>query len=74
MAVDEYVAYLMSNVSRSSCVKAGQTLQVSHDEVNRFLLNANYTGHDLFESVRVTLILQGGILSTNDRVLDKPYI
>lgn len=73
MAIDEYVAYLMSNVSRSSCVKAGQTLQVSHDEVNRFLINAQYTGRDLFESVRDRLDLQGGILSTDDSVLDKPY-
>lgn len=42
MSVDEYVVYLMSNISRSGCVKAGQTLQVSH-AVDRFLTNAQYT-------------------------------
>jgi hypothetical protein len=73
MSVDEYVAYLMSNVSSSSCVKAGKTLQVSHDQVNRFLLNAEYSGRDLFESVQASLDLQGGILSIDDSVLDKPY-
>lgn len=73
MSVDEYVAYLMSNVSGCSCTKAAQTLQVSHDEVNRFLVSSHFTGRDLFDSVQHSLELMGGILSTHDSVLDKPY-
>lgn len=73
MSVDEYVAYLMSNVSGCSCTKAAQTLQVSHDEVNRFLVSSHFTGRDLFDSVQHNLELMGGILSTDDSVLDKPY-
>jgi hypothetical protein len=73
MSADEYVAFLMSNVSGNSCTKVATALQVSHDEVNRFLVNGQYTGRDLFEFVRDSLQLQGGVLSTDDSVLDKPY-
>jgi hypothetical protein len=46
---------------------------ISHDSVNRFLEREDYTPHDLFERVKVDLILEGGVLSVDDTVLDKPY-
>ena len=41
--------------------------------MNRFLLRENYSPQDLFEEVKGELILEGGIVSVDDSVLDKPY-
>jgi hypothetical protein len=46
---------------------------LSHDSVNRFLLRENYTPRDMFDEVKDHLILDGGIGSVDDSVLDKPY-
>ena len=45
----------------------------SHDSVNRFLLRENYTAQDLFNKVKGDLILEGGTLSGDDSLLDKPH-
>lgn len=63
----------MSVPSGSSCVDASKTLCVSHDEVNRFLLNGDFSGKRLFGSVRESIGLVGGVLNVDDSVLDKPY-
>jgi len=47
--------------------------EISHDSVNRFLLRENYTPQDLFEEVKEELVLEDGIVSVDDSVLDKPY-
>ena len=73
MKLGEYVSYLMISSSGSSCVKASETLCVSHDEVNRFLLSGEFTGKMLFISVCRSIDLYGGTLSGDDSVLDKPY-
>lgn len=67
------MSYLLSSPTGSSCVQAAQVLEVSHDEVNRFLLQGNYSGKDLYEKAVVHLVSQGGTLSVDDSVLDKPY-
>nr|WP_162056527.1 transposase [Pontibacter pamirensis] len=69
----QYIAYLMSEPRKVSCVKASEVLEVSHDEINRFLLSSHFTGKDLFEAVRRGLCLKGGVLSADDSVLDKPF-
>jgi hypothetical protein len=73
MTVEQYMSYLLSSPSGSSCVQAAEVLEVSHDEVNRFLLQGNYTGKDLYEKAIVHLVAAGGTLSGDDSVLDKPY-
>ena len=73
MQAEEYIAYLLSSPRSSSCVQAGQVLQVSHDEVNRFLLSGAYKGEDLFKAVASSIELTGGTLTVDDTVLDKPY-
>lgn len=73
MQAEEYIAYLLSSPANSSCVQAGEVLEVSHDEVNRFLLSGNYQGSDLFKAVNRSLELEGGSLTVDDTVLDKPY-
>lgn len=69
----QYIAYLLSEPRKVSCVKASEVLEVSHDEINRFLLDNNFTGHDLFEAVKQGVRLEGGVLSADDSVLDKPF-
>lgn len=73
MEANEYVAYLISEAGKSSCVRSGRVLEVSHDEVNRFLAGAAFSGKDLFERAKDGLVLQGGVLSVDDTVIDKPY-
>jgi hypothetical protein len=73
MTLEQYMSYLLSSPTGSSCVQAAEVLEVSHDEVNRFLLQGNYTGKDLYEKAIVHLVAQGGTLSADDSVLDKPY-
>ncbi len=73
MTIEEYMSYLLSSPTGSSCVKAGQVLEVSHDEVNRFLLQGSYGGRDLYEKAAVHLVAAGGTLTGDDSVLDKPY-
>lgn len=68
-----YIAYLLSEPRKASCVKASEVLEVSHDEINRFLLGSQFAGRDLFEAVRQGLCLEGGTLSVDDSVLDKPF-
>ncbi len=73
MTIETYMSYLLSSAIGSSCVKAAEVLQVSHDQVNRFLLAGHYCGKDLFEKAVVHLVLVGGTLTVDDSVLDKPY-
>ena len=68
-----YIAYLLSEPRKASCVKASEVLEVSHDEINRFLLSSDFTGKDLFEAVKLGLCLEQGTLSVDDSVLDKPF-
>ncbi len=55
-----YIAYLLSELRKVSCVKASEVLALSHDAVNRFLSGNVFTGLDLFESIKPGLCLVGG--------------
>lgn len=46
---------------------------LSHDSVNRFLLREQYTPEDLFTEVKEHITLDGGVISVDDSVIDKPY-
>ncbi|MCC3432990.1 MAG: IS701 family transposase, partial [Microcoleus sp. PH2017_04_SCI_O_A] len=46
---------------------------VSHDSINRFLLRERYEPKDLFETAQNIITLEGGILSIDDTVIEKPY-
>ena len=60
MSIEQYIAYLMSEPGSSSCVRASEVLEVSHDKINP-LLNQQYcTGYDLFQRVKNELVLSGG--------------
>jgi hypothetical protein len=51
MEASEYIAYLLSESYKSSCVRSSQVLAISHDEVNRFLSNSDFSGKHLFDKV-----------------------
>jgi len=68
-----YIAYLLSEPRKVSCVKTSAVLAVSHDEINRFLLSHEFLGKDLFAAVKQGICLRGGVLSVGDSVLDKPF-
>jgi hypothetical protein len=69
-----YIRYLLSEPGYTSCCRLSSIMgDLSHDSVNRFLDRENYTPHDLFFGVKGDLVLEKGILSIDDSVLDKPY-
>lgn len=69
-----YVLFLLAEPKYVSCVRLSEVMaELSHDSVNRFLLRENYTPRDLFDQVKGNLILEGGIVSGDDSVIDKPY-
>lgn len=69
-----YILFLLAEPKYVSCVRLSEVMKnISHDSVNRFLLRENYTPQDLFDEVKNELILEGGIVSVDDSVLDKPY-
>ncbi len=68
-----YIAYLLSEPGQVSCVKASEVLELTHDEINRFLLSNAFSGKDLFAAVQSGIQCSGGVLSVDDSVLDKPF-
>lgn len=69
-----YTLFLLAEPKYVSCVRLADVLsEVSHDSVNRFLLRERYTPEDLFTEVKGNLNLEGGTLSVDDSVEDKPY-
>jgi hypothetical protein len=46
---------------------------VSHDSVNRFLGRERYEPKDLFDMVKTSINLRGGIVSVDDTVIEKLY-
>ena len=68
-----YIGFLLSEPNGVSCCRLGSLLHMSHDSVNRFLNRESYSPEDLFNEVRPGINLQGGTVSVDDSVLDKPY-
>ena len=69
-----YTLFLMAEPKYVSCVRLGKIMgELSHDSVNRFLLREKYTPKDLFDEFKGEIILEGGIISVDDSVIDKPY-
>jgi hypothetical protein len=68
-----YTGFLLSEPKQVSCRRLGEVMNISHDSVNRFLNRESYDGKDLFNEVKSLVNLNGGTLSVDDSVLDKPY-
>ena len=68
-----YAGFLLSEPKAVSCCRLSEVMPISHDSVNRFLNRESYTGRDLYDEAAPLLNVQGGTLSVDDSVLDKPY-
>jgi len=68
-----YTGFLLSEPKTPSCCRLSELMPISHDSVNRFLYRESYSGRDLYDEVIPFLNPQGGTLSVDDSVLDKPY-
>ena len=71
---DLYTLFLMAEPKSVNCTRLGEVMgNQSHDSINRFLLREKYSPKDLFDENRDKLVLEGGSLSVDDSVIDKPY-
>jgi hypothetical protein len=73
--LEHYTAFLLAESQSAGCVRLAEVSggAFAHDAVNRFLNREAFSGRDLFEEARPLLELEGGLLSVDDTVLDKPY-
>lgn len=68
-----YISFLLSEPKYPSCSRLAELMNISHDSVNRFLEREDYSPKDLFDQSKLQLDLEGGVVSVDDSVLDKPY-
>jgi hypothetical protein len=73
--LEHYTAFLLAESQSAGCVRLSEVSggEFAHDAANRFLNREEFSPRDLFEEVRPLIDLEGGILSVDDTVLDKPY-
>src|SRR5689334_22441630 len=72
--LEHYTAFLLAEPQSAGCVRLAEVAgEFAHDAANRFLNREAFSGKDLFEEARPLLDLEGGLLSVDDTVLDKPY-
>jgi len=72
MKAATFIAYLLSEPGKVSCVKASEVVEVSPDEVNRFLLWNDFTGKELFKVGKLGVCLQSDTLSAMIRCWINP--
>lgn len=66
--------FLIAEPKYVSCVRLAHILEtLCHDSINRFLLRERFIPKDLFDEIRTVIHLNGGALSIDDSVVDKPY-
>jgi hypothetical protein len=71
---EKYILFLLLEPKFGGCNRLAEILgDVSHDSINRFLLRERYEPKDLFETAQNIITLEGGILSIDDTVIEKPY-
>jgi hypothetical protein len=74
-SLEHYTAFLLAEPHSAGCVRLAEVAggEFAHAAANRFLNCEEFSGRDLFEEARPLLDLEGGTLSVDDTVLDKPY-
>jgi hypothetical protein len=73
--LEHSTAFLLAESQSAGCVRLSEVSdgEFAHDAANRFLNREEFSPRDLFEELRPLIELEGGILSVDDTVLDKPY-
>ena len=73
--LEDYTAFPLAEAQSAGCVRLAEVSggQFAHDAANRFLNREEFSPRDLFEEMRPLIVLEDGILSVDDTVLDKPH-
>ena len=73
--LEHYTAFLLAEAQSAGCVRLSEVSggEFAHDAANRFLNREEFGPGDLFEEMRPLIVLEGGALSVDDTVLDKPH-
>ena len=73
--LEHYTAFLLAEAQSAGCVRLAEVSggEFAHDAANRFLHREQFSPRDLFEEMRPLIVLEDGILSVDDTVLDKPH-
>ena len=73
--LEHYTAFLLAEAQSAGCVRLSEVSggEFAHDAANRFLNREQFSPRDLFEEMRPLIVLEGGVLSVDDTVLDKSY-
>ena len=73
--LEHYTAFLLAETQSAGCVRLSEVSggEFAHDAANRFLSREQFSPRELFEEVRPLIVLEGGVLSVDDTVLDKPH-
>ena len=73
--LEHYTAFLLAEAQNAGCVRLPEVSggEFAHDAANRFLNREQFSPKDLFEEARTLISLEGGMLSVDDTILDKPY-
>ena len=72
---EHYTAFLLAESQSAGCVRLAEVSGgvFAHDAANRLLNREQFAPKDLFEEARPLMDLQGGTLSVDDTILEKPY-
>lgn len=69
-----YSDYLLISPKNRGCTKLSEGMEeMSHDSVLNFLMREDYESKDLYDRVSSLLEVEGGVLSVDDSIWDKPY-
>ena len=73
--LEDYTAFLLAEAQSAGCGRLSEVSggEFAHDAATRFLSRERFSPKDLFEEVRPLIVLEEGILSVDDTVLDKPH-
>ena len=73
--LEHYTAFLLAESQSAGCVRLAEISggEFAHDAANRFLNREQFSPEDLFEEAKPLMALEGGTLSVDDSVLEKPY-
>ena len=73
--LEHYTAFLLAEAQSAGCVRLSEVSggEFAHDAANRFLNREEFSPRDLFEEMRPLIVLEEGVLSVDDTVLDKPH-
>jgi hypothetical protein len=73
--LEHYTAFLLAEAQSAGCVRLAEVSggEFAHAAANRFLHREQFSPRDWFEEMRPLIVLEEGILSVDDTVLDKPH-